>query len=48
MKIKLMKNRVLTFLFFLFRPSFWSMNYPYSKEWNNKLMELMENKWQRQ
>jgi len=37
-----MINKIYHFLFFLFKPSFWMMNDPYCKEWDDKLIELMD------
>ena len=34
-------NIFLLKLSMLFRPSYWLMNHPYSKEWEEKLWELM-------
>ena len=39
---KNMINKVCLFLFFLFKPPFWLMNHPYHKEWDNKLLEIMD------
>ena len=37
-----MINKIFDFLFFLFKPSFWLMSDKYSKEWDRKLLELMD------
>lgn len=39
-------NKLLTniyhFFFFLIRPNYWFMNYPYSQEWDEEIKELSE------
>lgn len=35
-------NRFILNLQFIFRPSYWCMLYPYSKEWDRKLNKLLD------
>lgn len=37
-----MLRTLYSFLYFLFRPSWWHQNYPYSKAWSDRLNELMD------
>lgn len=34
-------KKLYWFFFFLFKPSYWVMNYRYSKEWDEKINDLM-------
>jgi hypothetical protein len=36
-------KKLLLSLKFIFMPSYWIMNYPYSREWDIKLNELLDN-----
>lgn len=40
--MKKLKNALLS-LKFIFKPSYWMMNYPYSKAWDDELNRLIDN-----
>lgn len=39
--MRLLKN-IYHFFFFLFKPSYWFMNFPYSREWDEELLIMMD------
>lgn len=41
--MKKILNEVYWFLYFLIRPNWWIRVYPYSKEWDNRLNQVIDN-----